>query len=98
MRLTEIAKEDPASGVQEIRLRLTRRLRERCERYDPARERWAKASRCGADNSPFFPVWYASIAAIAFRFGVKETLIAASLYSLGYLGFARSRLQRTRGG
>lgn len=40
----------------------------------------------GGFDSPFYPVWYASIAAIAFRFDVKETLLAASLYSLAYLG------------
>jgi hypothetical protein len=47
---------DEPSGIQEIRLRLTRRLGKRCERYDAARERWVKASRCGADNSPFFAI------------------------------------------
>jgi hypothetical protein len=45
-----------ASGVKEVRLRLTRRAGKRCERYDPARERWVKAARCGADNSPFFAI------------------------------------------
>src|SRR5688572_29503526 len=33
----------------------------------------------GGIDSPFVPVWYASIAAIAFRFGVKETLMTATL-------------------
>jgi hypothetical protein len=45
-----------ASGIQDIRLRLTRRVGKRCERLDPARERWVKAARCGADNSPFFSI------------------------------------------
>jgi PAS domain S-box-containing protein len=40
----------------------------------------------GGFDSPFFPLWYASIAAIAFRFGMLETMLAASLYSLSYLG------------
>jgi PAS domain S-box-containing protein len=40
----------------------------------------------GGFDSPFFPLWYASIAAIAFRFGMKETMLAATLYSLSYLG------------
>ena len=44
------------SGIKDIRLRLTRRVGKRCERLDPARERWVKAARCGADNSPFFSI------------------------------------------
>ena len=44
------------SGIKDIRLRLTRRVGKRCERLDSARERWVKAARCGADNSPFFSI------------------------------------------
>ena len=33
----------------------------------------------GGFDSPFVPLWYASIAAIAFRFGMKETMLAATL-------------------
>jgi hypothetical protein len=44
------------SGIKDIRLRLTRRAGKRCERLDPARERWVKAAKCGADNSPFFSI------------------------------------------
>jgi PAS domain S-box-containing protein len=40
----------------------------------------------GGFDSPFFPLWYASIAAIAFRFGMMETMLAATLYSLSYVG------------
>ena len=45
-----------ASGIKEIRVRLTRRNGKLCERYDGARERWVKMKRCGAENGTFFSV------------------------------------------
>ena len=45
-----------ASGIADIRLRLTRRTAARCERYDGARERWVRTTRCGAENGTFFSV------------------------------------------
>ncbi len=45
-----------ASGIKDIRLRLTRRDGKRCERYDGGRERWVRMTRCGAQNGTFFSV------------------------------------------
>lgn len=45
-----------ASGIADIRLRLTRRSGKRCERYDGTRERWVRMTRCGAENGTFFSV------------------------------------------
>ena len=46
--------EADASGIKDVRLRLTRTVGKRCERFDALRERWVKASRCGVENAPFF--------------------------------------------
>ncbi len=45
-----------ASGIKDVRLRLTRTVGTRCERFDPVRERWVKAARCGVENAPFFSI------------------------------------------
>ncbi len=45
-----------ASGIKEIRLRLTRRNGKRCDRFDAGRERWVKMTRCGAEKGSFFSV------------------------------------------
>jgi PAS domain S-box-containing protein len=39
----------------------------------------------GGIDSPFFPLWYVSAVAVAFRFGMRETLFAAALYSAAYV-------------
>jgi hypothetical protein len=44
------------SGVQRIRLRLTRNDRGRCETFDGARERLVRLSRCGASRGRWFTV------------------------------------------
>ena len=46
---------DP-SGVKDVLLRLTRRTGVRCEAYDGARERWARAARCGTEGGRWFSV------------------------------------------
>ncbi len=45
---------------------------------------WLAAT--GGFESPFTPLWYASVAAIAFRFGALEALLAATLYGLSHIG------------
>lgn len=40
----------------------------------------------GGYESPFFVLWYVSLAAIAFRFGFRETLASAAVYALAYAG------------
>lgn len=39
----------------------------------------------GGTSSPFFPLLYVSLIAVAFRFPPRETLAAAGIYSAGYL-------------
>src|SRR3989442_13791839 len=39
----------------------------------------------GGVASPFHPLWIASVAAIAFRYGYRETMLAAALYSASYV-------------
>lgn len=44
----------------------------------------------GGVESPYYVLWYASIAAIAFRYDLRETLIACGIYSISYLGLLMS--------
>jgi len=44
------------AGVQQIRLRLTRNDRGRCQTFDGARERFVRLSRCGATRGRWFAV------------------------------------------
>ena len=48
--------EADASGIKDVRLRLTRTVGKRCERFDSVKERWVKAVRCGVENAPFFSI------------------------------------------
>jgi PAS domain S-box-containing protein len=45
---------------------------------------WLAAT--GGYESPFVGLWYASVASIAFRFGVWETVLAATVYGASHLG------------
>lgn len=38
----------------------------------------------GGYESPFYVLWYVSLAAIAFRFGFRETIVSAAVYALAY--------------
>lgn len=38
----------------------------------------------GGYESPFFVLWYVSLAAIAFRFGFRETIVVAGIYGFAY--------------
>lgn len=40
----------------------------------------------GGVHSPFYLLWYVSVVAIAFRFGLRETLGAVGLYAAAYVG------------
>jgi PAS domain S-box-containing protein len=40
----------------------------------------------GGFDSPFFPLWYASLAAVSYRFDDRATLVSAAAYSLLYVG------------
>lgn len=40
----------------------------------------------GGFHSPFYLLWYVSLAAIAFRFGMRQTFIATVLYISAYVG------------
>lgn len=45
-----------ASGVREVRLRLTRRHRGACQTFDASRERLVKSSRCGTEGGLWFGI------------------------------------------
>ncbi|HEX2021153.1 MAG TPA: hypothetical protein VHH36_00445, partial [Candidatus Thermoplasmatota archaeon] len=45
---------------------------------------WLHAT--GGFESPFYLLWLVSVSAVAFRYGARETLFAALLYGLCYVG------------
>ncbi len=61
-----------ASGLAEVRLRLTRRSGKRCEQFDGTAARWVSTARCGTENGRFFAIGNAA----AWSYLLPETLSA----------------------